>query len=327
MKIFWTVLAAAALSAATVGGAGAMHQTFTVGVTVGDMGHPGHIRVWKTLQERADELSIELVILDDRRDLATEASNVDTLLVRNVDGVLMMAVQPQGSARAAERVQEAGIPVLAYLDQVEGIPYVGSDHVAGAGAGMAAEEMVKRLNGKGNVVYIRGAAGTAVQNLREIGFREVVKNYPDIKVIFDQNGDWGRASGATLMSDALVRFPNKGDIDAVFTHDDAMTVGALEVAKEAGRAEEMQFYGTGGYGATLAAIDAGEQTMSAFQNMELIAVRSVETMYGLLHGESAEQVTHVDWLPVDSENVQEFLDRFDAKEGKFRVPPEYRTQP
>jgi ABC-type sugar transport system substrate-binding protein len=186
--------------------------------------------------------------------------------------------------------------------------------------------MVKKLNGKGNVVYIRGGAGTAVQNLRDIGFSEVVKKYPDIKVIFDQNGDWSQASGAKLMSDALVRFPNKGDIDAVFTHDDAMTIGALQVTKKAGRAGEMQFYGTGGYGQNLDAIKAGEQTMSAFQDMEMIAVKSIETMYRLLHDEKIDEVTNVDWLSVDSSNVQEFLDRFDANEGKFRVAPEQKTK-
>jgi ABC-type sugar transport system substrate-binding protein len=326
MKILRTIVVAAMLSAIAVIGAAAADKTYTVGVTVGDMGHPGHIRVWKTLQERADELGLKLIILDDKRDLATEASNIDTLLTQKVDGVLIMGAQPQGSVRAAKRVQAAGIPILAYLDQVDGIPYVGSDHKDGAGAGMAAEYMAKKLNGKGNVVYIRGGAGTAVQNLRDIGFREVIKKYPGIKVIFDQNCDWSQASGAKLMSDALVRFPNKGDIDAVFTHDDAMTIGALQIAKEAGRAGEIQFYGTGGYGQNLDAIKAGEQTMSAFQDMEMIAIKSIEAMYRLLHGEKVDQITNVDWLPVDSSNVQTFLDRFDPKEGKFKISPEQKTK-
>ncbi len=320
-----TILAAALIGAGAVTGAGAAEKT--VGVTIGDMGHPFHIRVWKTLQERADELGIKLVILDDKRDLATEASNVDTLISKDIDGVLIMAVNPKGSVPAAKRVQAAGIPVFAIVDQAEGIPYIGSDLVDGAGAGMTAEYMAKKLGGKGNIVYIRGAAGTAVQNLRDIGFKDVLKNYPDIKIIFDQNGDWGRASGAALMSDALIKFPNKGDITAVFTHDDAMTQGALEVARQHDRLADIQFYGTGGSGQFLEAIKAGEGTMTSFQNGELIAVRAIETMAKILAGKNVEKVISVPWAPVTAENVQGFLDRFDAAEGRYKVPADWKEQP
>lgn len=285
MNRFKAALAAAIFGVGLATGASAAEKT--VGVTIGDMGHPFHIRVWKTLQERANELGIKLIILDDKRDLATEASNIDTLLSKNVDGVLMMAVNPKGSVPAAKRVQAAGIPIYAIVDQAEGIPYIGSDLVDGAGAGMTAEYMTKKLDGKGNIVYIRGAAGTAVQNLRDIGFKDVIKKYPDVKVIFDQNGDWGRASGASLMADALTRFPNKGDITAVFTHDDAMTQGALEVARQRGRLADIQFYGTGGSGQFLESIKKGEGTMTSFQNGELIAVRAIETMDKIFLGKKS----------------------------------------
>jgi ribose transport system substrate-binding protein len=297
---------------------------YVVGVTIGDMGHPFHIRVWKTLQLRADELGIKLIILDDKRDLARESSNVDTLLAKKVNAVLVMAVNPQGSVPACKRVEAVGIPVLTIVDQAEGIPYVGSDLVSGAGAGMAAEYMVKKLGGKGKIVYIRGAAGTAVQNLREIGFRGVIENYPDIKVIFDQNGDWRTASGARLMSDALTRFPNKGDITAVFAHDDAMTQGALEVTKQAGRLQDIQMYGTGGNGQFMESIKAGEGTMTSFQNGELIACRAMETIYKILHGQKVEPVTSVEWTPITSENVQQFLDRYDTQQGVYKLLPGYR---
>jgi ABC-type sugar transport system substrate-binding protein len=324
MRVLKTLFAAAVVAGAMI--TAAVAKDYTVGVTIGDMGHPFHIRVWKTLQERAADLGIKLIILDDKRDLATEASNVDTLLSRGVDGLMVMAVNPKGSVPACKRAQAAGIPVLTIVDQAEGIPYVGSDLVDGAGMSLVADYMVKKLGGKGNLVYIKGAAAVAVERLRDEGFKNVIKNYPGIKIIFEQNGEWNRDSGARLMSDALVQLPNKSDITAVVTHDDAMTLGALEIAKNQGRAKDMEFYGNGGQGQFLEAIKNGEATMTVFQNGELIAVRAIEEMYKALHGKPLEKVVSVDWTPITKDNVQSFIDRFDANDGRYRVPPEYKEK-
>jgi ABC-type sugar transport system substrate-binding protein len=116
-------------------------KKYKIGFIAGDIGHTFHIRVWKTVQVRAAELGMEVVVLDSKRDLATESSNVDTLLSMGVDAVMIMPCNMKGSVPAFNKVKEANLPVLAVVDQAEGIPYVGSDLVGGGGAEIAYDQL------------------------------------------------------------------------------------------------------------------------------------------------------------------------------------------
>jgi ABC-type sugar transport system substrate-binding protein len=299
---------------------------YTVGFLAGDIGHTFHIRVWKSVQLRGKELGIDVVVLDSKRDLSTESSNVDNLISMGVDAVMIMPCNMEGSVPAFKRVQEAGIPVLAVVDQAEGMPYVGSDLVDGGGAEMAFEYLAKDLNGKGNVTYIKGGPGVAIQRLRTEGVYRVLDKNPELKITFEQHGDWARTSGANLMQDALAASPNKGDIQAVFADDDVMTLGALEVIKSEGRLEDpILAYGCCGDGGFLEAIKNGEAKMTAFQNGEFIGCKAIETVARMLKGEEVEQNVNVPWTAITQENVQEFLDRWDENEGIYSILDEYKS--
>lgn len=60
----------------------------------------------------ADMLGIETVVLNSEYDAGQEVSNIDSLITQGVDGMAIFSFNPQGAIIAAERAQEAGIPLV-----------------------------------------------------------------------------------------------------------------------------------------------------------------------------------------------------------------------
>ena len=185
--------------------------------------------------------------------------------------------------------------------------YVGSVYKDGGGATLAGEWLGKALKGKGNLVYIRGVPACVTDRVRDKGFKVAMKNYPGIKTIFEQYGDFTIPSGMKVMEDALARFPQKGSIDAVFAHNDCMILGALQAATRAGRADEILFVGIDGDPANLEAIKAGTVAATGYQNTEGIHRWAAIRVAQLLYGQKIPKYTLVPWALVDKTNVDQFI--------------------
>jgi len=87
---------------------------------------------------------------------------------------------------------------------------------------------VNLLNGKGNVVEIRGLKGSTPDMERHEGFISIIKNYPDIKIVYENDGGWLRSQAKERMTEALQKIPA---IDLVFAHNDEMATGAHEAIR------------------------------------------------------------------------------------------------
>jgi simple sugar transport system substrate-binding protein len=92
--------------------------------------------------------------------------------------------------------------------------------------------MAKITNGKANIVELQGTFDSAPANGRYKGFREVLKNYPNMQIIDSQVGDFTRANGKEVMAYFLKK-EGKG-ITAVFAQNDDMAMGAIQAIEEAG---------------------------------------------------------------------------------------------
>ena len=67
----------------------------------------------------------------------------------------------------------------------------------------------------------------------------------NVEIIATQTANYDRAEGLQVMEDLLQRF-GSGEIDAVFTHNDQMSFGAIQAIKEAGREGEIKVFGIDG---------------------------------------------------------------------------------
>jgi len=115
-----------------------------------------------------------------------------------VDVIGVPPVVETGWDEVFKEAKDAGIPII-LVDRraaVSGDLYVtlmGSDFVEEGRN--AARVMAKLMNGKANIVELVGTIGSAPANDRYQGFREVLRDYPNMKIIDSQSGDFTRAKG------------------------------------------------------------------------------------------------------------------------------------
>lgn len=282
---------------------------FVVGYSAGDYGQEFHRRGIDTTVELAKKFGIEIKILDSKRDPALQLNHIEQFITLGVDAIVLSANSAEGIVPTIKKLNSLGIPVFSVLDAPTGgdFYYIGSLYYKNAGSEVAAEYLAKVLNGKGNIVYIRGIPSNITDLARDVGFRNILNENPDMKIIWEKHGDYSRPSGMQIMEDALSRFPEKGSINAVFAHNDLMCLGALQAAERLGRANEIMFASVDGDPESVKAVADKRQNVTAFQNIEAIgrwaAIRLVQKLYGI----DIPKVTSVPISSCNQENAEMFV--------------------
>ena len=123
-----------------------------------------------------------------------------------------------------------------------------------------AEYLAKALDGKGDIVVLRGIA-TTLDNERMDAFNSVMKDHPDIKILDAKYGNWNRDDAFKVMQDYLTRFNH---IDAVWAADDDMAVGVLKAIDQAKRKDiKIVFGGAGAKGMIKTLMDGSNPLIQA----------------------------------------------------------------
>ncbi len=195
---------------------------------------------WRTgntvsIKTEAERLGVELQFSDAQQKQENQIKAIRTFIAQQVDVIGVSPLVETGWDSVFEEAKAAGIPVI-LVDRRAAVPedlyvtHLGSDFVEEGRN--AARVMVKLLNGKGNIVELVGTVGSAPAIDRASGFREVLKDYPDMKIIASWPGDFTRARGREVMEDFLQRYGDQ--IDALYAHNDDMAIGAIRAIEAYG---------------------------------------------------------------------------------------------
>ncbi|MEU7904004.1 ABC transporter substrate-binding protein [Actinoplanes sp. NPDC049118] len=97
----------------------------------------------------------------------------------------------------------------------------------------AADKMAAALGNKGSVAILLGAPGNNVTTLRTKGFKDqIAKVAPDVKIVFEQTGQFSREEGQKVSEQLLQSNP---DINGIYAENDEMALGAEVALKGAGK--------------------------------------------------------------------------------------------
>lgn len=161
---------------------------------------------------------------------------------QNVDYILFTGVVSTGWDEVLKEVNEAEIPLVLLdrmPDNINDIQYAaafGGDFVEeGRRMALWTANYVKKLgreNEELNVVILEGTTGADAATGRQEGINEILKDYPNLKVIASQTGNFTRAEGQAVM-ESFLKAHDK--IDVLLAHNDDMALGAIESIKAAGK--------------------------------------------------------------------------------------------
>ncbi|MBC7084250.1 MAG: substrate-binding domain-containing protein [Firmicutes bacterium] len=206
-------------------------KAITIAVSVPRLSNPFFGRAVKVVQEAAKQQGVEVIVLDAGDDSAKQLADIETMIIRKVDGVILAPNDQEALVPGVEKLAKAKIPVVTVDRQVargDYLAHVGGNNVAGAK--IAASFIADKLNGQGTVVELLGQPGSSPALQRAKGFEEVMSKYPGIKLIV-QPANFRRSDAVTVLENILQANPN---IDAIFTHNEEMGLGAIQVLKSRG---------------------------------------------------------------------------------------------
>jgi ribose transport system substrate-binding protein len=149
------------------------------------------------------------------------------------DAFVFTPVDIKAMVAPVQKVNAAGIPLVNVSDRLTGgssVAFIGSDDY-----GIAldtARTLFKAMNGKGNVVVLEGPPTIQSATGRLNGFKDALKEFPDIKVVMSKNANYARPTAADLFK-SMLKVASAPQVDGVLAANDAMAFGAIEAFKEA----------------------------------------------------------------------------------------------
>lgn len=226
------------------GGDTAVKKTFTIGVSQCNRGEPYRVQMDTDIADAAKgHPELKMVFKDAQNDSLKQRDQVEEFIQAKVDLLIISPKEAQPLTEPVAKAMDAGIPVIVLDRAVIGDKYtcfIGADNkLIGKALG---QWLVKRLNGKGTVVELKGLMTTPPAQDRHAGFMEGIAG-SDVKVVFDADMKWLEPNARTEMDSALARLPK---FDAVFAHNDPGAHGAYLAAQAAGREKGVIFVGIDG---------------------------------------------------------------------------------
>jgi len=275
-------------------------KKFTLGLVLSTLNNPFFVTLRDGAQAEASKQGVTLIVMDSQNDSAKEASNIEDLISRKVDAILVNPTDADAVVPSVKKANDAKIPVFTIDRGANGgviVSHIASDNVAGGK--MAGEYLAKALNEKGKVVELEGIAGTSAARDRGKGFNEVMKNYPNIEIVARQTADFDRAKGLSVFENILTAQP---EINGVFAHNDEMVLGAIQAAEAAGRTGII-FVGFDAIDDAIKAVKDGKLAATVQQQPSVMGELGVQIAVKHLKGETVESSIPVPLKLITKENA------------------------
>ena len=278
-----------------------------IAVVISTLNNPWFVVLGETAKQRAEELGYEAVIFDSQNNPSKETEHFDNIIASGFRAILFNPTDAKGSVVNVKAAKEAGVPVFCMDREIDAndvaVSQILSDNYSGCV--LLGQYFVKKLNGKGTYVELLGLVGDNNTWNRSKGFHSVVDNYPDLKMVAQQTGEFDRNKAMEVMESMLQVHPN---VDAVFCGNDAMAMGAYQAVLAAGKTDKIMIFGFDGAADVVDAIRDGKIEATGMQFPKKMAKTAAEYADKYIKGErNFNQKIPVAVELVTKENVGNYI--------------------
>lgn len=202
-----------------------------IGMSFQELKNQYFVVMLEAFEEAGKSIGAEIYTADAAHDVVKQISDVEDLMQKDIDILLLNPTDSAGIKNAVEAAKKNGIIVVAIDAQAEG----GTDSFAGSknyDAGfMAGEYLAKTLGGRGEVAILDGIPVVPILE-RVRGFKDAMAKYPNIKIVALQNGRQERDFALTVTENMIQANPN---LKGIFSVNDEGSLGALRAIESSGK--------------------------------------------------------------------------------------------
>ena len=217
-------------------------ETASVVVGFSQLGAESSWRIAKTvsMEQAAKEAGYGLMMENANQKQEKQIDAIRSFIAYRVDVIVFSPIVETGWDNVLSEAKQAEIPVILMDRMIETqddslyTAYVGADFYAeGVRAG---EYLVRKADALGaehlRIAEICGTTDSTPMRDRHRGFMDVIGKDARFTVVDSVDGDFLQSKGEECMRELLEKYGTDG-IDVVFSHNDAMTLGALNVLEKA----------------------------------------------------------------------------------------------
>ncbi len=267
---------------------------------------------WKSVEAGArtagNELGAQIIwkgpLKEDDR--AQQIAVVQEFVAGSADAIVLAPLDDVALRTPVRAARDRHKPVVIFDSALRG--EVGEDFASFVatnnhrGGVLAGEELARLINGRGKVVLMRYAEGSASTTERETGFLEVMARHPGIEVIVDN-----RYAGATISTaqDAAMNLLDKlREANAIFTSNESCTQGMVLALRQTGLIREKILVGFDSSPFLLNALRRGDLKALVSQNPTRMGYLAVQTAVAALRGEPFETAVDTGCVLVTLANLE-----------------------
>lgn len=266
---------------------------------------------WKSVEAGAKkagtELGVEVVFKGPMKedDRASQIQLVEQFVSDGISGIVLAPLDHQALAAPVAAAAEKKIPTVVIDSPLDGMPgrdfvsLVATDNKAAGRIG--GQHLAKLLGGKGKVVLLRYAEGSASASAREAGFLEAMAAAPGLTVL--SKDQYAGVTSSTAKDKAMNMLDTLKEADGIFCPNESSSTGMLLALEDNGLAGKKTFVGFDASETLLQALRKGEIMGLVAQNPVRIGYLGVKTMTAVLRGEKVEPRVDTGCALVTKDNI------------------------
>ncbi|HZJ04589.1 MAG TPA: substrate-binding domain-containing protein [Nocardioidaceae bacterium] len=297
-----SLIALTACGGNTEGGSSSGEDAIKIGFSQVTQQSPFYVELGEGAKAAAEEAGHELIFVDANGDVTKQNNDVQDLVTRGIDVLVINPVDPLGVAPSLAAAEASGIEVVTVDRPVESgaAAHVGRDNVEMGR--LVGEELVTELGDSGGkVIEIQGDAGGAVARDRSEGFHESVEAAGNFEIVEGPFANYIRSEAVTAMQDLL---QSNSDVVAVYAHNDDMALGAMQVLNESDRDDVLVFGVDGLMEAVTAIADGDQYVATAFNDPQALGAATIDTAVKLANGEDVPEYVDAGTGLISDENAE-----------------------
>lgn len=241
---------------------------------------------------------------DSAMDAKVQAKQVESFIEEKVDCILINAVDWKNIGTSLGKAKKAGIPVIAvdtlvYNQSLVDGTVVSNNYEAGQ---QCAQDLMKRRKSGKILFLVQSENKSAIDRIK--GFKETLEKagwkYEDVSDL-DCKGQLEVAQ--PLVENVLNKTK---DIDVVMALNDPSAMGAMAALDAQHMLSEVLVYGADGSPEAKTMIYENRMTATSAQSPQMTGKKTVEMLYNILDGKTAEKQFVVPVTLITKDNVNEY---------------------
>jgi len=202
---------------------------------------------WVTVKSGADsagkELGAEIIWKGPAQetDIAGQIAIVEDYINKKIDAIVLAACDTRALNALIGRALDNGIPVVTIdsgVDDEQPLSFIATDNLKAAE--LAADELARLIDYKGEVALMPHVPGAATTIMREEGFKKGLAKYTDIKLVAVQYSNSDVATAMSVIENILSAHPN---LAGIFPTNEAGVLGTVQALTARGKIGQIKVVG------------------------------------------------------------------------------------